>query len=230
MRVLIIDNNITPADWGARDLRRCVWDLAPEAEIHTRRAPQEDLPDDPRRFDRIIVSGSLTSVLKEAQWIRRLEALIRQSLDNGIPYLGVCYGHQLLARVLAGKEAARVSPTPEYGWTRIERIAPSPIFDGLSDSFYSFSSHFDEVAQAPASALTVARSEGCSIQALQLQGRPAFGIQFHPEKTAEAGDLAIENRRKKGTPRILLHPKQGKRLYDPKVGETIFGNFLRLQK
>ncbi len=227
MRVLIVDNNIDPDCWGAGDLRRLAR-LAPGATITVRRAPQEDLPREPWHFDRIIVSGSKTSVLEEAPWISALDEFIRRAVDAGKPYLGVCYGHQALARALGGKSTVRQAKRGEFGWARIERLAPSRLLEGLPDSFHSFAWHKDEVCGLPEGARALARSETCPIQAFELKSDPVFGIQFHPEREPAEAEKSLAARRKKGQTQDMLNAGLGRRLYDPKVGETLFRNFLEL--
>lgn len=224
MRILIVDNNIDPDCWGAADLRRFAT-LVPGATVHVRRAPHDDLPRDIKGYDRVVVSGSKTSCLEEAPWITRLDEMIQSCLNEGKPYLGVCYGHQALVRTLAGKTSVRRGTTPEFGWTKIETLAPSPLFQGLPKNFHSFSSHYEEAAILPPGMKLLARSQGCEIQACQLGDRPVFGIQFHPEKTLEEGAKTISNKRKNGEEHVLVNPDAGSKLYDAKVGETLFKNF-----
>ena len=225
MRILIVDNNVLPEYWGSSDLRRFAH-LAPGAVVTVRRGPHDDLPKDLSRFDRVIISGSMTSAMEQADWIGNLDALIRSALDMRKPLLGVCYGHQRLAAVLGGQQLLRKSATPEFGWTRIEISARAPLFEGLPDVFHSLSSHFDEVISAPKGAKLLASSEACAVQAYQVLDAPAYGIQFHPEKSLEEGNSTIASRRKKGEPKVLINPDLGSKLFDPVVGEKIFRNFL----
>ncbi len=227
MKILIVDNNIDPKCWGASDLTRFAAQVA-GATVVVRRAPHDDLPKSIDRYDRIVVSGSMTSALDEAPWISNLDSLIKQALDRKKPLLGVCYGHQRLAAVLGGKQILRKSATPEFGWTRIELTAPSALFKGIDEVFHSSSSHFDEVKQTPPGTKLLASSEGCEVQAYEVVGAPVFGIQFHPEKTLTEGNESIESRRKKGEPKVLLNPDSGHKLFDAKVGQTLFGNFFTL--
>jgi GMP synthase (glutamine-hydrolysing) len=227
MRILIIDNTIDPTSWGSHELVR-FGKLIPEATVHVRRAPHDDLPQSPIGYDRIIVSGSRTSAMDDAPWIERLHDFIRRSVDAKKPFLGVCYGHQSLARALGGRENVRLAAEAEYGWTRIELLADSPLTQGLNKEFYSFSAHFDEVSALPSGMKRLARSQDCEIQACQVEGYPAFGIQFHPEKNIQDAKKTFEERRKKGTPKRLLHPNESEKLYQPQLGETLFQNFFRL--
>jgi GMP synthase-like glutamine amidotransferase len=235
MKILIIDNNIDRDSWGSADLRRlCQAALAAKeaeaggATCHVRRAPHGDLPKSPEGFDRIVVSGSKTGATDDAPWIDRLLEFMRQCLDRKKPLLGVCYGHQMLARALGDKNAVRRAAKPEFGWSRIDIVEASPLLLGLPKSFYSFSSHYDEVARLPAGLRRLARSEICEVQACDLPGHPVFGIQFHPEKNADEAEKIFAERRKLKEPEELLGAGATEKLYDPKVGTTIFRNFFSL--
>ena len=226
MRALIIDNNISPDCWGSPDLRRSVASV-PGITLTVRRGPQDDFPRDLSRFDRIILSGSYTSCLDEAPWIAHEDELIRRALDESKPLLAICYGHQALARVLGGKKLLRKSQTPEFGWTKIERRIDDPIFEGLPRAFHTFSSHFEEVSELPPGTKLLASSESCEVQAFRVEGKPAVGVQFHPERNLEEAIKTISDWKRKKDGRPLSHPDESTRHYDPKVVATIFGNFLK---
>jgi GMP synthase (glutamine-hydrolysing) len=229
MRVLIVDNTIDQDSWGSVELRRLAH-LGAGAAVHVRRAPQGDLPRTPIGYDRVILSGSKTSALEDAPWISELHEFVARTLDAGIPFLGVCFGHQTLARVICGRQVCRKAEPPEIGWTEIEIIRDSALLAGLPPKFYSFSSHYEEVGSLPPQFRNLARSEACAIQAFQLEERPVYGIQFHPERDAVSADKTFA--KKKSSPATrndpLLHPTKSAKLFDPNVGETIFKNFLKV--
>jgi GMP synthase (glutamine-hydrolysing) len=226
MNILIIDNNIDPDCWGSQDLCRLAR-MTPGATIFVRRAPQGDLPKSPQEFDKIIVSGSKSSALDDSPWVGQLVEFIRKSLELRKPFLGICYGHQILARSIGGKELVGQASKAEFGWTQIEVIGSSPILQGIASSFYSFSSHFEEVQQVPKGMKTLARSQDCSIQACQLENLPVYGLQFHPEKSIQEAKKILSDRKKDQNPIALLNPTKSEELYDPKLGETLFKNFLQ---
>lgn len=227
MKVLIIDNNIDRDSWGSPNLKRYTL-KHPNATAFVRRGPHDDLPKSVRGFDKIMLSGSKTSCLEEGPWISRLDDLIREALNESKPLLGVCYGHQSLNRALGGREILGKNPIPEFGWTKIELLQENnPLFTGLPKEFYSFSWHYEAVMKLPKGMKHLARSADCEIQACQLEDRPVWGIQFHPEKKFEDAVNGLAKRVKEGHTEGLLHPNDGAKLFDEKVGDLIFGNFLR---
>lgn len=225
MKVLVVDCNIDPTCWGAQDLVRLAH-LGKSATVYVRRAPQNDLPSSADGFDRIIVSGSNTPAMDTAPWIDRLLDLIRASVRSQIPFLGVCYGHQMLARALTGDQVVRKAAVPEFGWVEIEALESAQILKGLPSRFYSFEAHYDEVGFVPQDFRVLARSRDCQIQALQFKDLPVFGIQFHPEKTLEAAEKVLSEKEKsKSTPEIF-NRHEGKRVFRETIAESIFKNFL----
>ncbi len=227
MRILVIDNNIDRPYWGAWELAR-FGRLASGSTIHVRRAPQEDLPNSPQSFDRIMISGSRTAAMDDAPWIFRLHEFIAAAIDQGKPVLGVCYGHQSLARVLGGKTSVRRAAVPELGWGKVELLADSELTRGLPREFHTYQSHFDEVSELPPGTAHLARSERCAIQAMRLVNKPVFGIQFHPEKLLDEGEISLELKNKQRLPHELLNFRKGRNVFDAAIGETLFRNFLGL--
>ena len=226
MRILIIDNNRDPKSWGAADLRRFTQSLTGATTI-TRRAPHGDLPESPSAFDRIILSGSATSVMEDAPWISELMDFVKRAVNENKPLLGVCYGHQILNRALGGAERVARAKEAEFGWTKIEVLNESPLLEGVPKTFYSFSAHFDEVKSLAPGMKNLAKSQACSVQACQLGSSPIFGIQFHPEKNLKDAAQTFAERHKVGKPKNLLHEGESEKYYDPKIGEAVFGNFFK---
>lgn len=229
MRALIIDNTMDENSWGAREIREILHRVSPGLEIHVRRAPLQDLPREPKGFDRIVLTGSRASCLAEEPWIENLDFFLKRSLDSKKPILGVCYGHQALVRVLGGRQSLRLSERPEYGWTLLEQTRPNRLLNGLPREFYSFSSHIEEAASLPPGLELFVKSEACAIQGFESSTAPVFGIQFHPEKTLTSEQETISGLKKKGLLKWYGGLGKGKRLYDPKIGDTVFLNFIRLE-
>jgi GMP synthase-like glutamine amidotransferase len=116
-------------------------------------------------------------------WLRQENLFLQRLLDRHVPVLGVCLGAQLLAKAAA----APVGPSsePEIGWFEIELTEEGrddPVLGSLPPRFEAFQWHF-YTHGLPAGAVELARSRVCT-QAFRL-GESAWGVQFHPEVTAE---------------------------------------------
>ena len=224
MKILIVDNTIDADCWGMPELVKQARQVS-NAAVYVRRGPHGDLPH-PNDFDRVIVSGSKASCNDSEPWALQLLNFIHQTLSAQKPFLGICYGHQMLARALGGIQMVRKRREPEFGWTEIEVIEDSPLFRGLPRKFHTLNLHYDEISALPPGMKNLARSKDCAVQAVQLRDLPVFGIQFHPERELEAADKDLAKYKKKGRPKHLIHYGEGKKYYDSKVGAQIFKNFL----
>jgi GMP synthase (glutamine-hydrolysing) len=146
--------------------------------------PHEAPPPPLDGIDAAIIFGGEAQVDDEDghSWLRPEKQLIRELLERRVPTLGVCLGSQLLAEAAGG--GARRSARPEIGWYEIELTAEAgsdPLLGALPERFEGFQYHHYEWLLPP-DATVLARSAGC-LQAFRLDGRPAWGVQFHPEVT-----------------------------------------------
>ena len=105
-------------------------------------------------------------------------------LTLGVPILGICYGHQLLAW-MAGGEIASAGSAGEYGRVELTRI-DSPLFDGIPAKSVCWMSHTDAVRTAPAGFSLIASTGHCPCAAMADEDRRLYGVQFHPEVTHTA--------------------------------------------
>lgn len=97
----------------------------------------------------------------------------------GVPVLGICYGHQLMAKDLEGRVSRGV--TKEYGHSSLHH-GSSPLFQGLpARDLTVWMSHGDTVSDAPAGFAIMGETDDCKIAAMQQLERRLFGLQFHPE-------------------------------------------------
>ncbi len=225
MQVLVIDNNRDLAWFGAPDLTAHVAASGP-VTVHVRRGPNEDLPVSPRGFDAIVISGSKTSCLSDEPWVEKFDQFLRSAMTLKIPMLGICYGHQSIARVLGGKAVLGRSAVPEVGWTEIESLKSEPLFAGLPHRFHSFSSHFEEVKTLPIQMKNFAKSQNCAHQAASIPELGIYTLQFHPERSLVEGDKSIQARWSEGMREGLFGRGKGAQLFKPEVGEKIFANFI----
>ena len=101
-------------------------------------------------------------------------------LDNiEIPILGICAGHQFMARHYGGK--VEPSKIPEFGKVELVAINNDPIFNNIENKSIVWESHNDEVTKIPNNFINLAKSENCEIQIIKHQSKPLYGFQFHPE-------------------------------------------------
>jgi len=145
----------------------------------------EDLGD-PAVYTHLIISGSVATATQVQPWDQALGDLVRRFVDGRRPVLGICYGHQFLAKVLAGPDHVRRAPRPEFGFLELD-LPPHPLFRGLTRPLMMVS-HEDEVFDLPGEFTVLASSPTCGVHAFQYRDLPVWGLQFHPEYSAVDGD------------------------------------------
>ncbi len=181
-RLLVIDNAIDHAFYRPVEHWAATVGFQPDS-VHL--PGGETLPD-VDRYSHVIISGCEGSVSDLAPWAEDEAAWVRQAIAAGTAVLGSCWGHQLIAFVMAGARAVRPAVTPECGWIDI------PVSDSGDllplDWFQAFATHFDEVVPGCHPDLRVlASTPDCAVQAARWGDRRVWGIQAHPEMDPECG-------------------------------------------
>ncbi len=101
--------------------------------------------------------------------------------ELGIPVLGICYGHQLIAAHYGGREAVGPASRREYGRTSLQLASTDRLFAGIPSRIDVWMSHGDLVNEPPDRFKVLAHSEGTPVAAMVHEALPIYGVQFHPE-------------------------------------------------
>jgi GMP synthase (glutamine-hydrolysing) len=175
LRLCLLNASYNPTDTRRNFRRELDADLV---EFHT---PEGEIPPPETttpftEFDGCVVTGSRASVYWDEPWIDDLRGWLDEAIAAGMPCLGVCYGHQLLADVLGGT----VEDMGEYeiGYRSVELLGDSLLFDGVDSPATVFETHSDRVADPPEDAALIAEND-YGIQG--FRHGDVFGVQFHPE-------------------------------------------------
>lgn len=114
-------------------------------------------------------------------------------LGLGIPVLGICYGHQLMAYT-AGGTIGPAGGGSEYGKTELDADGDCALFCGVPRDSVCWMSHTDCVLELPEGFRTAARTGKCAAAAICDEKRRLYGVQFHPEVThTEYGRQILRN-------------------------------------
>lgn len=135
----------------------------------------------------VLGGGYLPDDDARAPWLAGTRSLVDEALSTGTPVFGICLGGQMLAHV-AGGAVKGSHGRPEFGSTRLAlrtAAAEDPLFQGLPDAPTAIENHVDAITELPPGARWLVESENCPYQAFRLGAAPAWGVQFHPETTAE---------------------------------------------
>jgi imidazole glycerol phosphate synthase glutamine amidotransferase subunit len=145
--------------------------------------------------------GALIRALEE----RGLRAPVLEAIGRGVPFLGVCLGLQALyetseeAPELSGlrlfRGSVRSLPTtvklPHMGWNQLKLARPSRLLQGISAEAYFYFAHSFAATNTNGEA-TAFCSHGADFAAV-VEKENIYGVQFHPEKSGEAGARLLRN-------------------------------------
>ena len=148
------------------------------ADADTLRIDIDDRAVDPTEYDLIVSLGSEFAAFDDTKpFVTRETELLRRAVDADVPVLGLCFGGQMLARVLGGRGFR--GEESEIGWLPVRTKDPELIPEGPW-----FQWHFDSFTLPPGATLVADSDVGP--QAF-VAGR-SLGLQFHPELTTEIMD------------------------------------------
>jgi GMP synthase-like glutamine amidotransferase len=144
--------------------------------------------------DGVVLMGSAASVHDDHEWLARLTGWLRPIVEGriGMPLLGICFGHQLIAH-LAGAEIAFLNDdrSKRLGVER-SKLTGSRLLTA-ERALRVVVSHREHVASRPAGYRVVASRPGVTIDGLEHEKLPIFSFQFHPEAGEEfAGHVGVD--------------------------------------
>jgi GMP synthase-like glutamine amidotransferase len=184
MHLLLIDNHLDLKDQGAPQLhalikktaKRLEWDIT----VHVQKISSFN---ESIGFDRIVLSGSAQSMFSSDPWVLKLLKKITQWTDQKIPLLGICFGHQIIARAFGaqGKSHPIISTLTQVFPKKDSQS--KGIFANMP-SFFAVSSHQESLISVPSGFEISAWSAHCPIEAISCEEKKIAGVQFHPEKNA----------------------------------------------
>ena len=126
----------------------------------------------------IIFSGGPSTVTK-----KKFQTIPKKILSQNIPILGICYGLQLIAKLLGGKIKSS-SKRREFGRTFIYKKKKSPLTANFFKSKnYVWMSHEDAVVKLPKNFKIIASTKDSKMTIIENSQMKIYGVQFHPEVT-----------------------------------------------
>jgi GMP synthase-like glutamine amidotransferase len=147
------------------------------------------------RLEAILITGSAAGVYDDFEWIAPLEQFVRTAHASGVPMVGVCFGHQLIAQALGG--TVRKS---EKGWglgRHVYDVAPgNGMIEGTQIALAC--SHQDQVITPPDGATTILSSDFTPHAGLLYAGGRTLSVQPHPEFSVGYALACCEMARSKG--------------------------------
>ncbi|MCD6410889.1 MAG: GMP synthase subunit A [Thermoplasmata archaeon] len=182
VKIYVIDNG---GQWTHREWRVLRY-LGVETKIVPNYIPFDEILKE--KVNGLVLSGGAPRVgLKEM--LGRCSEYLEKA---DFPILGICAGHQFIARHFGGKvEPAKI---PEFGKVELIIDKEHPLFKGVPKKSIVWASHNDEVTQVTDEIEVLAHSRDCKIEAISHKNKPIFGLQFHPEvEETEYGTQIFRN-------------------------------------
>ncbi len=159
--------------------------------IHSVNAKYEKLPE--KNYSLLVVLGAPESANDDLPYLQAEQKLIKKTVDDNIPVLGICLGSQLIAKTFGGKVYS--GSKKEIGFYHDLRIDNnSKLFSGFTNPFTVFHWHGDTF-DLPEKAVRLIHSENYPNQAFQINS--AVGLQFHLEVNAEMVNLWLDKTQEK---------------------------------
>ncbi|WP_116134802.1 type 1 glutamine amidotransferase [Tropicimonas sp. IMCC34043] len=151
-------------------------------------------------YDGIFLSGSPHGAYEDIPFIDREHDLIREAAEREIPMLGICFGSQILASALCGRDQVFRRSFCEIGYKDLavtDACATDPLAAEWKDTVSMFVWHNDEVRAEHPDMVILASSDLCPNQVWRYAKAPAWGIQGHPEVTKEQAPVWFEQNRER---------------------------------
>jgi GMP synthase (glutamine-hydrolysing) len=136
----------------------------------------------------VILSGGPSSVYDTGAPTLS-KSLLDSLISRGIPILGICYGHQLLALLLGGK--VELTADREYGKVKLKVNDRSDLLKGLDKEEIVWMSHGDQVITLPPDSDKIASTDICPNAAFRSRKMGIYSVQFHPEVRHTANGMKI---------------------------------------
>jgi GMP synthase-like glutamine amidotransferase len=153
------------------------------------------LPDAVDTCQGYVCTGSRYSAYDDYPWIRQLVGFVREVQTASVPFVGICFGHQILAQALGGRVAKAAS-----GWGAGAHIldvdttaAAVPWMVPAQDACNLLFMHQDQVVDLPRGATLLGSAEHCPVAMFEV-GAGLLGVQAHPEFTPDFAAALIHDR------------------------------------
>lgn len=131
----------------------------------------------------IILLGSAASVHDEFEWMKDIELVLKKAIDNKIPILGICFGHQLIGKIFGGKIDFLWGSKKKTGIRKVKINRNSLLKDSWED--YLIYSHNEGVVSCPKNFSIFGSSTMVATEAMSHNYLPIWSFQSHIESSKD---------------------------------------------
>ena len=171
-------------------------------DITSVHAKHENIPE--KKYSLVVILGAPESANDDLPYLQEEQKLIKKTVEDNVPLLGICLGSQLIAKTFG----AKVYPGPKKEIGFYHDLVPdnnSKLFSGFTNPFTVFHWHGDTF-DLPEKATRLAHSENYQNQAFQIGS--AVGLQFHMEVNEEMVNLWLDKTEEKLHQIPYIDPKK----------------------
>ncbi|OGF46408.1 MAG: hypothetical protein A2452_00950 [Candidatus Firestonebacteria bacterium RIFOXYC2_FULL_39_67] len=192
-------------------------------------AKGESFPENIKEYKAVVIMGGPMNVYEEDKYyfLKEENIFIKEILREKIPFLGICFGAQLLAKALGAK--IKKAPVKEIGWYEISLTKEGkedPFFKNISHKFNVFQWH-EDMFELPKKSTLLSVSDTEVSQAFKY-GENAYGFQFHIEATPQMIEGWLKNELlSRERSKIILESYKNKVEYERRA-QIIYTNFLKV--
>lgn len=207
----------------AGDYRQMFDDLfqhhAPQFELMSFDVRNGEFPASVDACEAFVCTGSRFSAYDQDDWIQELKSFLRRLHEAEKPFVGICFGHQVLAEALGGKVEKA-----EQGWGigvhSLNVVKTESWMQPEQSSCGIQYSHRDQVVRMPESSVLLGESDHCPV-AMFRAGETMLGIQGHPEFSAVYTEALV-----RGRTELIGAEKVNAAKFDAPTDEAIITNWL----
>jgi len=149
-------------------------------------------------LDALICSGSKSNLSIPEEWHNSMIDFVKVAIKTSVPYLGICFGHQLLCKAFGG-EIWRSDVKSEGTWP-ISITTQDEIFEGIGTNLDAIFTHQEHVIELPQQSFIkkIATSKHTQYAGVRMydeygNGLPVWGVQFHPESSVKVIAKSVED-------------------------------------
>lgn len=181
-------------------------------------------------YDACFISGSPHGAYEDLGWINREHEWLQGLAERHIPMLGICFGTQIMASALCGRDQVFRRTSCEVGYMDLAvtpAAASDPLAHQLGASVHMFVWHNDEVRANHPDMVILAHSPDCPNHIWRHARYPAWGIQGHPEVSAAQAQLWFEGSRTRLEADGADVAALKRAAVDAREADTMLVNFMR---
>ncbi len=165
---------------------------APQIKLRAFDVCNGDFPTSLDSCDAYLATGSRFSAYDDIDWIHTLKDFVLRAHDAKTPFVGVCFGHQIMAEALGGK-VARADVGWGVGVHSVEVIRHEPWMKPEQSSCGLQYMHQDQVTRLPQDGVVIGRSDHCPVAVFRA-GDSMLGVQAHPEFPKAYSEALLRDR------------------------------------